>query len=167
MRTSCFAYSQSISTRADSASPITSAIDPDLGLVRRFITDMFARGAIAAFVTSILALLTRMRDLNTELVGKLASKSRKRPPNEALRRLQLELPLLLAPAANDGAPAAPPNRERAKRGPKTRHGHGRPKLPDHLPRVPEVHPVPEGQRVCPDCNVEAKGIGFRAAWGAC
>jgi len=82
----------------DKAEPVTSAFDPDLGAIRlHFITDMIARGAIALLITSIIGLLARMRDLNMELVCKLASKSRKRPPNESMRRLQLELPLLMTP----------------------------------------------------------------------
>ena len=66
-----------------------------------------------------------------------------------MRRLQLELPLLLAPAANvtsaanDGATPPPvPPADKPKRGPKKRHKHGRPKLPAHLTRVPEVLRVP-------------------------
>ena len=144
--------------------PITSALDPDLGAVRKFIADMLARGAVAALVTSIVALLVRMRDLNTELMRRLASKSRKRPPNEEMRRLQMELPFLLAPAANDGKPAVPQaTKPPAKRGPKTRHAHGRPKLPAHLPRVPDVHLVPDPQRTCPACDIEAQHLGFKTA----
>ncbi|MGH7344522.1 MAG: IS66 family transposase [Candidatus Rokuibacteriota bacterium] len=121
-----------------------------------------ARGAVAQLVASILALLTRMRDLNTELVRKLASHSRRRPPSETMRRLQLELPLLLSPAANDGKGAGPPERKPPqKRGPKKRHAHGRPALPAHLPRIAEPHFVPEAQRQCPSCDVEAKRIGFK------
>jgi transposase len=151
-----------MSGSADSVPPITSAVDPDLGAVRAFIADMLARGAVAALVAAILALLVRMRDLNSELMGKLASKARKRPPNEAMRRLQLELPLLLMPAANDGkAPVLPAKKPPAKRGPNTPHAHGRPKLPDHLPRIPEVHPVPDAERLCPGCEVEAQRIGFK------
>lgn len=65
-------------------------------------------------------------ELNTELMARLASKSRKRPPGEKLHRLQLELPLLLQAASNDGAPVvgAPPLRPRKKRGPKIQHLHG-------------------------------------------
>jgi transposase len=137
---------------------ITSAMTPDLGHVRRFITDMLSRGAIVELIAAIISLLSRMRDLNTELMAKLASKSRKRPPNESLRRLQLELPLFMTPAAND---AKPPEREKKKRGAKKPHRHGRPKLPSFLPRVPEVHRVPEEQRTCPACNVEAQTIGFK------
>ncbi|MGH8311395.1 MAG: hypothetical protein ACRETX_16580, partial [Steroidobacteraceae bacterium] len=79
---------------------ITSALEPDLAAVGKFVEDMLARGAVAALVAAIIALLARMRDLNTELMRKLASKTRKRPPNEAMRRLQLELPFLYAPAVN-------------------------------------------------------------------
>jgi transposase len=141
--------------------PITSVVDPDLGAVRRFIEDMLARGAIAALVASILALLTRMRDLNTELVRKLASTSRKRPPSETMRRMQLELPLHLTPPANDGG-APPPNKPPpAKRGPKTRRPHGRPRLPDHLPRVTTVHRIADAARTCPGCQVELQRIGFK------
>lgn len=147
--------------RREEEPPITNVIRPDLGVVRQFIEDMLARGAFAALVTSILALLTRMSDLNTELIRKLASSSRKRPPNESMRRLQLELPLVLAPTpkppANDGGampepPAKPPRR---------RHAHGRPLLPAHLPRVPDVHLVSGAARMCPTCVIEAKRIGFK------
>jgi transposase len=144
------------------ADPITSAVAPDLGAVQQFIEDMLARGAVAALVTAILALLTKMRDLNAELVRKLASQSRKRPPNEALRRLQLELPLLTTPVANDGAPTPPPAKlPPKKRGVKRRHAHGRPKLPAHLARVPETHLVPEAERTCPTCQVALERVDFK------
>ena len=51
--------------------------------------------AIAALVASILALLTRMRDLNAELVRKLASTSRKRPPSETMRRRSVVIAMML------------------------------------------------------------------------
>ena len=95
---------------SDKPPTITSAVEPDLDAVRKFIADMIAKGAIAALVAAIIALLVRMRDLNTELMSKLASKSRKRPPNEAMRRLQMELPFLCAAAANDAKPRSPMGR---------------------------------------------------------
>src|SRR5262249_7888711 len=135
------------------SNPITSAVEPDLGTVRQFITDMIARGAIVALVASIVGLLTRMRDLNTELMRKLASKSKKRPENEAMRRLQLELPLVFTPtpvarAANDGAPSLPakPPEGKKKRGPNKPDPHSRPTLPAHLPRIPEVHHLADKER---------------------
>jgi transposase len=143
-----------MSGSADKIPPITSVLDPDLGAVRTFIADMIAKGAIAALVAAIVALLTRMRELNTELMKKLATKSRKRPPSEAMRRLQLELPLLCTAPANDAKPALPEDKKPKKRGAKKPTAHGRPLLPAHLPRVPNVVLVPEAERRCPRCDVE-------------
>ncbi len=141
---------------------ITSALEPDLDAERKFIADMIAKGAVAALVTAILSLLVRMRDLNTELMGKLASKSRKRPPNEALRRLQVELPFHCAVAANDAKPPLPVDKKPKKRGAKKPTAHGRPKLPSHLLRVPDVHLVSDAKRVCPHCDVEATRVCLKA-----
>lgn len=137
---------------------ITSAVDPDLGVVSRFIMDMIAKGAVAALVAAIVGLLVRMRDLNLELMRKLASKSRKRPPNESMRRLQMELPLLWTPPANDAKPAPNVEKKPKKRGAKNPTPHGRPSLPAHLARVPNVALVPASQRWCPRCDVEVARI---------
>ncbi len=151
--------------------PITSALAPDLEGIRRFIVDMLAVGKVVELIASLVALFDRMRALNMEMMAKLANHSRKRPPSETMRRLQLELPLVLGAAANDEAtcPAAPPPPllppppppEKKKRGAKNAAPHGRPKLPAHLARVPELHPVSAEQRMCPQCNVPAKTIGFK------
>ena len=90
-----------VSAPSERPRTITSAFAPDLEAVKKFIADMIAKGAVVALVTSIVALLVKMRDLNAELMGKLASKSRKRPPSETMRRLQMELPFLCAAAVND------------------------------------------------------------------
>jgi transposase len=150
-----------VSTPSDRPPPITSALAPDLGTVKTFITEMIARGAIAALVAAILALLVRMRDLNGELMKRLASGSRKRPPNEAMRRLQMELPFLCAPAANDAKPPQGQHPKRKKRGAKKPTPHGRPQLPAHLPRVPQVRLVPAAARRCPHCDVEVARIGIK------
>ena len=155
-----------VGTAAPAAAPsMTSALAPDLEAVRRFIADMIARRAFAELIAAVLALLVRMRDLNTELMAKVASHSRKRPASETMHRLQLELPLLLGPAANDDATPTPPpkTRKKTKRGPKNRHRHGRPNLPAHLPRVEEVHAVPAALRTCPGCQIEAQTIGYKIA----
>ncbi|MDQ3370983.1 MAG: IS66 family transposase, partial [Myxococcota bacterium] len=146
-----------MSSASEKPPAITSPTAPDLGAVEKFIADMIAKGAVAALVTAIVALLVRMRDLNTELMGKLASKSRKHPPNEAMRRLQMELPLLWATPAND-AKSAVPERKRKKRGAKRPTPHGRPQLPEHLPRVPNILLVPAAERICPRCDIEVKTI---------
>lgn len=150
------------------------ALAPDLEIVGRFIKELIARGAFAELVTAILGLLQRMREINAELMARVASHARKRPPNESLSRLQLELPLLFGAAANDvktsesGAtelegPPEPPwlRRSKKKRGPKTPHRHGRSKLPAHLPREPHV--LSAGERCCPKCGGVLKLIDYKRA----
>lgn len=48
-----------------------------------------------------------------------------------------------------------------KRGPKKRHQHGRGTLPAHLQRVSTEHRVPDVQRTCPQCHVEATRVRLR------
>jgi len=146
---------------------ITSEVDPDLEEVKRFITARIAEGAIMVLIAAILALLGRMRDLNTELHKRLEASRRKRPPSETLRRLQMELPFWGKKPDNDTAQDAPaegrekPKKERKKRGPKQKDLHGRPKLPAHLARVQDKRLVPEEQCTCPDCKVETKHVTFK------
>ena len=143
-----------VSSSSEKTASITSPIDPDLDAVKKFIEEMIKRGAIAGLVAAIVALLVKMRDLNTELMRKLSSKSRKRPPNEAMRRLQMELPFVCKPAANDAQPAHRNDKEPKKRGAKKPKAHGRPQLPTHLPRVPHVLLVAPQKRVCPHCATQ-------------
>jgi len=156
------------------------ALAPDLEAIRRFIVQMIARGAIAEMIASVLALLQRMRELNTELMTKMAATSRKRPPSETLHRLQLELPLMFGTAANDASgaenggaaaelegppeppaliPAIPEIPAKKKR---KRHSHGRPNLPGHLLRIPgATSRVSDADRICPTCKRPTKTLGFK------
>jgi transposase len=153
------------------------ALAPDLEVIGRFITDMIARGAIAELIASVLALLQRMREINAELMARVATKSRKRPPSETLRRLQLELPLMFATVANDttgaefeGPPEPPmartpaPSTEAQKKRDekKNRHPHGRPTFPADLKRVPgTTSRVSQEKRICPTCKRPTKTVGFK------
>lgn len=136
---------------------ITSELAPDLGLVERFIRQRFAEGALALLLATVMALLTRMRDLNSELMRQVALGRRKRPPSETTHRLQLELPLWGAVPANDAPPARKPPK---KRGPRNPRPHGRAKLPAHLERRTQLHFVEPDQRVCPCCDAETARVKF-------
>jgi transposase len=57
--------------------------------------------------------------------------------------------------------AGTPENKPKKRGPKTPHPHGRPKLPAHLERVPDDRRVPQSQCVCPNCHVEPAHVTFK------
>jgi transposase len=156
------------------------ALAPDLEVIGRFLADMIARGAIAELIASVLALLQRMREINAELMARIATKSRKRPPSETLRRLQLELPLVFVAAANDTTvaelegPPEPPttvtpsprtsgDEQKKRENEKTdRHPHGRPTFPADLKRVPGTTScVSEEKRICPTCKRPTKTVGFK------
>jgi transposase len=82
--------------------------------------------------------------------------SEKFDPNQLI----LELGALLAAHADEVAPktlAPEPPAEEKEAAP--RHGHGRRRLPEHLPRHrTEYHPAP-GDRVCRECSADLKKIG--------
>ena len=139
---------------------ITSELDPDLGLVERFIREKFAEGALALLLATVLALLTRMRDLNTELMRQVAFARRKRPPSETMHRLQMELPLWDEEPANDAEPRKPKPKSPKKRGPRKPRPHGRARLPEHLERVVHDHWVEPGKCRCPHCSAETAHVKF-------
>jgi transposase len=131
---------------------VTSAFAPDLDEVRAWLGKMVAALRFVEMVTAVLALIARMRDINTELVARLAHLQRARPRSEALRRLerQLVLPIdgltVTAPPPKDDAT---PDDDTKKR---RRHHPGRGAPPPHLPRVPVFNRVPPELRVCSQCG---------------
>ena len=63
-------------------------------------------------------------------------------------------------AGQDTAPAAAPTEAVAVAKPKRRcRPHGRRRLPQHLPREPRHHELPEAARVCPSCGQVRRDIG--------
>lgn len=143
---------------------ITSALGPDLKAVRQFITEMVTRGAIVLLIEAIVGLLARMRDLNTDLLGKLAQRRRAHPPSETLRRLQMELPFLRPSSDADPTSGGDPTKKKRKKlGAKNPRPHGRGKLPKHLPRVVQEHLVPDAERVCTRCSGPMKTVCFKCS----
>lgn len=144
-----------------SRDPITSALAPDLEQVRAWLAKMITALRFAEMITAVLALMARMRDLNTELVAQLAHLRRPRPRSESLRRLegQLVLPLdgILVPSAipksNDNTESTGDKKSRRGKHP------GRAAPPAHLPRVPVFNRVPEEQRICPQCGAMMTTVG--------
>jgi transposase len=131
---------------------VTSAFAPDLDEVRAWLEQMIAALRFVELVAAILALIGRMRDLNTELVVQLSHLRRARPRSEALRRLEGQLML---PVEGLIVPSAPkPKDNTSSDDKKTRRGKhpGRGAPPAHLPRVPAFNRVPPELRVCPQCG---------------
>jgi hypothetical protein len=143
---------------------ITSVHAPDVDDVRQWMEKMIKAMRLVELVTAIVALITRMRDANTELTKRLADLRRKRPRSETLRRIENQLMFVFAARAPDQEePAAAASDERGKTTQKqpTRKGRhpGRAGLPAHLERVPESNPVPPELRRCPLCGGEMKTVG--------
>src|SRR5579872_5114987 len=127
---------------------ITSPHAPDVEDVRRWLEKIIKASKLFELVAAIIALITRLRDINTELTKRLADSRRKRPRSEILGRVERQVAFAFAawvkvideddeeapapkPSESANAPDKPPKRSRRGRHP------GRPALPAHLPRVIE------------------------------
>jgi transposase len=142
---------------------ITSPYAPDLAQVRAWLERTIKALRFVELVVTVVALIGRMRDLNTELVRQLAHLRRARPRSETLERLrrQLVLPIdglmAIVPVAKDeeksteGAP--PPKNTRRGKHP------GRTTLPAQLERVQVINAVPAEARICPACGSEMTTVG--------
>ena len=139
---------------------VTSAYQPDLGELRQWLEKMIASMRLVELVVAIVALVTRMRDINTELMKQLAGLRRKRPKSETLARLerQLELPFegIVTPGEKDEEGKSQTSREKKSR--VGRHP-GRAEFPPHLERVTVENRVPPPMRICPICGTEMKTVG--------
>jgi transposase len=148
------------------APTITSPLNPDVQQLRGWLERMVATLRFVELVTAIVALVTRMRDINTELTKRLAQMQRGRPRSERLAWLERQLVLPLAglaqptPPSPDGDAEAVPAK-RSRKAPRPNHP-GRTKLPAHLERRQVINPVPPEQRICPRCGVEMKTVGHSA-----
>jgi len=120
--------------------------------------EMIASLRFVELVVAVVALLTRMRDINTQLTQQLAHLRRKRPRSETLERVerQLQLPFEAVVADQRGDQKPTPRERKTKR--RRRHP-GRAALPAHLERIPQLNPVPPEQRICPICGCEMTTVG--------
>jgi transposase len=141
---------------------ITSPYAPELADVRQWMEKMIKAMKFIELVTAIVALLARMRDINTELTKRLADLRRKRPRSEKLQRVEQQLAFNFATlvgvtsdSEDQPEPPPAPKRKKSRRG---RHP-GRAALPAHLERVPEVNLVPAALRICPLCGAEMATVG--------
>jgi transposase len=133
---------------------VTSAFAPDLDEVRAWLEKMIVAMRFVELVAAILALIARMRDLNTELVAQLAHLRRARPRSESLERLERQLVLPLEGLIVSSVPKPTESDAPASKEKKSRRGRhpGRAAPPAHLPRVPVFNRVPPEQRICPQCG---------------
>lgn len=131
---------------------------PDLDELRAWLEKMLAAMKLVEVVVAVIALITRMRDVNLELTKRLAYLTRRRPRSESLERLerQLALPLLglmAVSAKRDPKTVLPKMRRRSPR------AGGRGKFPARMQRVQVVNPVTPDQRICPMCGGPMQTVG--------
>ena len=140
--------------------PITSAHVPDLEQVRAWLQKMVTSMKFVQLIAAIIGLITRMRDINTELNKRLAQLTRKRPRSETLERVerQLLLPFMQSEEAKTDQSSANSTLDKPKVSRKGRHP-GRRALPAHLERITVDNPVPPELRRCPLCGVEMTTVG--------
>src|SRR6266700_2617163 len=146
---------------------ITSPHVPDIDDVRRWLEKMIKSLRFVELVVAIVAFVTRMRDINTELTRRLADTRRRRPKSETLGRVEGQLLFafgVLIPVIEESSPTDDEDGTGGSTAPdkpskKKRPGHpGRAGLPKHLERVPEVNPVPPDLRTCPLCGEEMQMV---------
>src|SRR5690606_28693882 len=84
----------------------TSPYAPDIEQLRSGIERMIAAFQFVHLVTAIVALITRMRDINAELTLRLGRLTRKRPRSETLARIERQLALPFDSVVSTTAPRA-------------------------------------------------------------
>ena len=135
--------------------PITSAHRADLDEVRAWLGKMIKSLRFVELVAAIIALISRMRDVNGELMKQLTNLRKKRPRSETLKRVTKQLAFVFAAVA-DQLPKPEPEGDKPPQPKKSRKGRhpGRAPLPSHLERVRLLNPVPPELRNCPKCGLE-------------
>jgi hypothetical protein len=81
---------------------VSKAVAPsNIEELQHWLQEMVEQLAFARLIAAVIALVTRFRDLNTELTKQLANLRRARPRSERLRALegQLLLPWVMSAAA--------------------------------------------------------------------
>lgn len=132
---------------------ITSPSAPDLTDVRAWLEKMIKALKFVELVSAILYLITRMRDINFELMKQVAHLRQARPRSETLKRLDAQRAFFFM--LDSAKPSKPRKPSQSRKG---RHP-GRAALPAHLPREEKLNKVPEEQRTCPRCGRTMTTVG--------
>jgi transposase len=135
--------------------PITSAHRADLDEVRAWLEKMIKSLRFIELVAAVIALIARMRDINSDAMKQLANLRKKRPRSETLKRLTSQLAFAFASVAAQ-TPKLKPEGDTPPKPKKSRKGRhpGRAPLPAHLERIRVLNAVPPELRICPKCGLE-------------
>lgn len=143
----------------------------DLDDLQAWLEGLVKVSGFAQLIAGVLALVTRLRDLNAELTIQLVKFRRARPRSERLKCLagQLELQWAMSAATDEQSPASGDNKGESdgkgsaaeKKPPKSRKGKhpGRQTFPDSIERIALLNRVPLPLRACPKCGMAMKTMG--------
>jgi transposase len=143
----------------------TSPTAPDLVQLRAWLEQMVSALRFVELIAAVLALITRLRDLNSHLALQLASLRRARPKSETSKRVwrQLALPFPGAAfpetdtkGADEGEQAGGGKRPRRRA---LKHP-GRARIGAHIERVMVPNDVPQQMRRCPKCGRLMTTVGY-------
>lgn len=142
------------------------SIHTDVEELREWLEELVRQYQFARLIAAVIALVARLRDLNTELTKQLTQMRRAKPRSERLRALEAQLSLpWQASSKTEGAKQEPAEEAPQKTKQKKKSGKkpsGRNALPAKLPRVPEYNGVPPHLRICPKCGFEMQQIGHQS-----
>jgi transposase len=129
----------------------------NLDAVRARARKLLDEGNAQEALDLVLGLLAQSELDRQRLLRKHLGKTSERVSDQQLSLLRELLgeatPPEIAPPEVELPPRAPAKRRRTS-------GHGRSRLPAHLPREERIHRVPEAERACPHCGGERVCIGY-------
>jgi transposase len=153
---------------------VSRAIAPsNIDELQSWLEEMIKRLAFTRLIAAVVALVARLRELNSELTLQLTHLRRARPRSERLRAIEAQLVLPWAtasasapqspPDATEGNPAPAPAQEPEPIAPPPKRGKpskpGEERFPADLERVPLYNGVPSALRRCPQCGMQMVSIG--------
>lgn len=141
----------------------------NLDELKRWLEQMVKQLAFTRLVAAIVALVSRLTDINAELAKQLANLRRARPRSERWKALEAQLAFTWTMAAapegdkSNCSPSASshqpdetkPLKKRSRKG----QHPGRHAFPADLKRVPQYNGVPLELRCCPKCGLEMSPLG--------
>ncbi len=149
----------------------TDAIAPsNLEELKRWLEEMVKALAFTRLVAAIVALVSRLTDVNAELTRQLANLRRARPRSERWKAIEAQLAFSWAKEwsteEQGETPSQPgsqsegsqPVESSQKKPPKRKHPGRRP-FPADLRRQPQYNGVPSELRRCPQCGLEMSRLG--------
>ena len=140
----------------------------NLDELRGWLEQMVKHLAFTRLIAAIVALVSRLTDINAELAKQLANLRRARPRSERWKAIEAQLAFTWTVAAaragdkpeqSPSAAGSQPEKTTPKKRSRKGQHPGRQAFPSDLKRVPQYNGVPPELRRCPKCGLEMSPLG--------